>query len=88
MPFYSSYFQSLAINFEWFQDMFERMPKDGRETQWRTLGEHETPELHPLPEKMDDNYNPMQRMMVIRAFRPDRIMQASTVFVSASLGKK
>ncbi|XP_030850579.1 dynein heavy chain 8, axonemal isoform X3 [Strongylocentrotus purpuratus] len=80
--------QSLAINFEWFQDMFERMPKDGRETQWRTLGEHENPELHPLPEKMDDNYNPMQRLMVIRAFRPDRIMQAATVFVGKSLGKK
>ncbi|XP_041462850.1 dynein heavy chain 8, axonemal-like [Lytechinus variegatus] len=80
--------QSLAINFEWFQDMFERMPKDGRETQWRTLGEHENPELHPLPEKMDDHYNPMQRLMVIRAFRPDRIMQAATVFVGKSLGKK
>ncbi|XP_071504103.1 dynein axonemal heavy chain 5-like [Diadema antillarum] len=80
--------QSLAINFEWFQDMFERMPKDGRETQWRTLGEHEYPETHPLPEKMDDHYNPMQRLMVIRAFRSDRIVQASSVFVSASLGKK
>ncbi|XP_071801693.1 uncharacterized protein [Asterias amurensis] len=80
--------QSLAIHYEWFQEMFDRMPKDGRETQWRTLGEHDTPETAPLPEKMDEVYNPIQRFLVLRAFRPDRIMQAGTVFVNAVLGKK
>ncbi|XP_033113255.1 dynein heavy chain 5, axonemal-like isoform X2 [Anneissia japonica] len=80
--------QLMAMHFDWFQEMFDRMSKDGRETQWRTLGEHETPENYPLPERMDDVYNPMQRFMILRAFRPDRIMQASTVFVSSVLGKK
>ncbi|XP_071954985.1 uncharacterized protein [Antedon mediterranea] len=80
--------QLMAMHFEWFQDMFDRMSKDGRETQWRTLGEHETPESYSLPEKMDDVYNPMQRFMILRAFRPDRIMQAATIFVSTVLGKR
>ncbi|XP_077863125.1 dynein axonemal heavy chain 5-like [Saccoglossus kowalevskii] len=80
--------QLLGIHYEWFQEMFERMPKDGRETQWRTMGEHETPELSPLPERMDEIYSPIQRLLVMRAFRQDRLMQAATVFVTSVLGKK
>ncbi|XP_077977225.1 dynein axonemal heavy chain 8-like isoform X3 [Glandiceps talaboti] len=80
--------QILAVHYEWFQEMFERMPKDGRETQWRAMGEHECPELSSLPEKMEEVFTPIQRLLVIRAFRPDRLMQASSVFVSNVLGKK
>ena len=80
--------QTLAIHYEWFQDMFERMPKDGRETQWRLCIEHDTPETAPLPERMHEIYTPIQRLIVIRAFRPDRIKQAGSVFVAAVLGKK
>ena len=36
--------QILAVHYEWFQEMFERMPKDGRETQWRNLCENDHPE--------------------------------------------
>jgi len=35
--------QILAIHYEWFQDMFDRMSKDGRETQWRVLCESDQP---------------------------------------------
>ncbi len=70
------------------QDMFDRMPKDGRETQWRQLCEHDNAELQPLPDKMDDQYTDLQRLLVIRAVRSDRIMQASTLFINATLGKK
>jgi dynein heavy chain len=68
--------------------MFERMPKDGRETQWRTLCESDSPETTPLPDKMDDHFNALQRLLVVRAVRSDRIMQAATLFVQAALGKK
>ena len=37
--------QTLAIHFEWFQEIFDRMSRDGRETQWRMLCETEQPEL-------------------------------------------
>ncbi|XP_053397319.1 dynein axonemal heavy chain 5-like isoform X6 [Mercenaria mercenaria] len=79
--------QVLATHFEWFQEMFDRMPKDGRETQWRNLCETDSPETTPLPDKMDEVYKPMQRLCVVRAVRSDKIMQASTVFINVVLGK-
>jgi dynein heavy chain len=44
----------LAQSFDWFQDAFEKMTKDGRETQWRQLVEHEIPELVALPDNLDE----------------------------------
>ena len=80
--------QILAIHYEWFQEMFDRMPKDGRETQWRMLCESEQPELQVLPDKMDDQYTPLQRLLVIRAVRSDRLIQAAALFINSVLGKK
>ena len=68
--------------------MFDRMPRDGRETQWRTLCESDQPELQPLPDKMDDHFNPVQRYLIVRAVRGDRMMQTATIFISSVLGKK
>ncbi|WAR07684.1 DYHG-like protein [Mya arenaria] len=80
--------QVLATHFDWFQEMFDRMPKDGRETQWRGLCETESPETVALPDKMDDIYKPMQRLCVVRAVRSDKVMHAATVFINTVLGKK
>ena len=49
-------FQLLAGHFEWFQDAFDKMTKDGRETQWRQITEHDKPELVALPDGLDDKY--------------------------------
>ena len=64
------------------------MPRDGRETQWRTLCEHDHAENQVLPDKMDDHFTYMQRMLVIRAVRSDKLMQLATLFVNNVLGKK
>ncbi|XP_035829673.1 dynein heavy chain 5, axonemal isoform X2 [Aplysia californica] len=80
--------QVLASHFEWFKDMFDRMPKDGRETQWRNLCESELPESVPLPDKMDDVYKGMQRLCIVRAVRSDRLLHSSSNFISNILGKK
>lgn len=64
------------------------MPKDGRETQWRTLCEHEQAELQALPDKMDDHFTGLQRMLVVRAVRSDRLMQMSHLYVNSVLGKR
>ena len=48
--------QLLAGHFEWFQDAFEKMSKDGRETQWRQITEHDKPELVALPDGLDEKY--------------------------------
>lgn len=67
---------------------FFRMPRDGRETQWRTLCEHDVPESQALPDKMDEHFTALQRMLVIRAVRSDRLMQLATLFVTSVLGKR
>ena len=48
--------QLLAQHFDWFYDAFDKMTKDGRETQWRQIAEHEKPEMVALPDNMDDKY--------------------------------
>ncbi|GFN75495.1 dynein beta chain, ciliary [Plakobranchus ocellatus] len=80
--------QVLASHFEWFHDMFDRMPRDGRETQWRNLCESEFPENVPLPDKMDDSFKAMQRLCIVRAVRSDRLLHASSCFINNVLGKK
>jgi dynein heavy chain len=80
--------QILAIHYEWFQDMFDRMPRDGRETQWRNLCESEQPETQPLPDRMDEQYTLLQRMLVVRAVRSDRLNQLSALFINQTLDKK
>lgn len=83
-----SYLQLLAGHFEWFQDAFDKMTKDGRETQWRQITEHDKPELVALPDGLDEKFSLIQRFMVIRSIRGDRLMPAATCFVTSVLGKK
>lgn len=79
--------QYLAVSQPWFNEPFERMGRDGWETQWRSLCESETPESISLPEKLDDILNPIQRFCIVRAVRGDRILQISLAFVASVLGK-
>jgi len=54
---------------DWFHDLFDRMPRDGRELQWRLLCEGDSPEMSNkfrLPDNADENYTPLQRLLVIR----------------------
>jgi len=64
------------------------MSKDGRESHWRSLCESERPEVHALPDKMDDALTPLQRVLVLRSVRAERLLHYTTLFVSAVLGKK
>lgn len=83
--------QLLAEHFEWFQEKFERMPKDGREIELRMLCDNveKEPENMSLPDKMESkDFVPMKRLLVVCAVRSDRLMQASTVFIHRVLGKK
>ncbi|XP_077973667.1 uncharacterized protein LOC120348568 isoform X2 [Styela clava] len=83
--------QVLGMYYDWFYDSFDRMPKEGREMQWRVLCEADSPEQtnkNRLPDNADTHYTPLQRLLVIRGIRSDRIVQASTEFVISVLGKK
>ena len=78
----------MAIYFNWFSEPFDRMSRDGRETQWRSLCETEAPENTALPDKLDEVYTPTQKLCVIRAVRPDRFLHASLAYVNCVLGKR
>ena len=61
--------QILAMYHDWFHDLFDRMPRDGRELQWRLLCEGDCPEMASkfrLPDNADENYTPLQRLLVVR----------------------
>lgn len=72
---------------QWFNEMFDHVTRDGREADWRTLCESEQPELRPLPEGMDDLLTPLQRALIIRAVRGDRLLHLTSRFVESALGK-
>lgn len=81
----------MATHFEWFQDMFDKMPKDGRESPWRNFADPQITvagETQPLPDKFDEHCKNLQWLCVMRAARSDRLMQASTLFINRVLGKK
>lgn len=78
----------MATSQNWFSDAFDRMGRDGRESQWRSLYEAEIPETASLPEKLDEILNTIQRFCLLRAVRTDRIIQIALSFVSTVLGKK
>ena len=73
---------------QWFRDAFERMARDGRETQWRALCESDQPELVPLPDPIDNSWTALRRLLVVRAVRDDRLLQLSKLFVAGVLGKR
>ena len=42
----------------------------------------------PLPDKLDEALSAAQRFCIVRAIRPDRIIQIALVFVASVLGKR
>ncbi|XP_051780690.1 uncharacterized protein LOC114649411 [Erpetoichthys calabaricus] len=82
--------QILATFYSWFWDLFDRMYKDGKEMTWKALCESDQPE-NPTkvkgPEGLDE-LSHLQRLLVIRAVRNDRFIQAASLFISGVLGKK
>nr|CAB3238692.1 dynein heavy chain 8, axonemal-like [Phallusia mammillata] len=88
-PFHN--LQILATYFDWVHEIFDKMPKDGREMQWRLLCEGDSPESVTkcrLPDNADEHYTALQRLLVVRALRGERLIQASTEFIFRVLGKK
>ena len=55
---------------------------------WKTWYDLEAPELVPLPSDFSSILKPMQRLCVMRCFRPDRVYNAVKLFVIELLGEK
>ncbi|RXM36617.1 Dynein heavy chain 5, axonemal [Acipenser ruthenus] len=82
--------QILAMYYSWFWDLFDRMYKDGKEMTWKALcdsDQPETPTKGKCPEGLDE-LSPLQRLLVVRAVRSDRLTHAASIFISSALGKR
>ena len=70
-------------------DAFASLPQDmeGGAKRWKEWCELEQPEIEPLPQEWK-RLSPFERLMVVRALRPDRTTLAAALYVKEMLGAK
>ncbi|NXK36347.1 DYH7 protein, partial [Piprites chloris] len=56
--------------------------------EWQKIYDSKEPQSCPLPEELDNTLTELQKMIVLRCLRPDKISPAITTFVTDKLGKK
>nr|XP_033781609.1 dynein heavy chain 12, axonemal isoform X2 [Geotrypetes seraphini] len=57
-------------------------------SRWRTIYDSKEPYSAPLPKPIDGKLNELQKMIIIRCLRPDKISPAISNYVTDKLGKK
>ncbi|KAF6775633.1 hypothetical protein AHF37_04230, partial [Paragonimus kellicotti] len=58
------------------------------ERTWRSWFDKATPESELVPDGYQQSLDPFRRLLLIRAWCPDRVMNQAAIFVTASLGQK
>ena len=73
-----------------FADVPRMIGTDGTETQWRQIVEADVPEICALPQTCNiaSQLTPLQKLLVMRAIRSDRILPAAMHFIKQVLGKR
>ncbi|XP_021265333.1 dynein heavy chain 12, axonemal [Numida meleagris] len=56
--------------------------------EWQKIYDSKEPQSLPLPEQLNNTLNELQKMIILRCLRPDKIGPAITTFVAENLGKK
>uniref|UniRef100_A0A8C3KWS1 Dynein axonemal heavy chain 12 n=1 Tax=Calidris pygmaea TaxID=425635 RepID=A0A8C3KWS1_9CHAR len=56
--------------------------------EWQKIYDSKEPQSFPLPDQFNNTLNELQKMIIIRCLRPDKIGPAVTTFVTDKLGKK
>ena len=66
------------------------LPADVAEdpARWKVLYDSPEPQGVALPAPFDDAFSPLQKMLVIRAFRPDKVVPAITEYVGKEMGER
>nr|XP_022345562.1 dynein heavy chain 2, axonemal-like isoform X2 [Crassostrea virginica] len=70
-------------NFHGVITSFEQYPRD-----WNIWYTSAQPEVAPLPGEWDNACNELQRMLLVRSLRPDRVSFCATSFIINNLGSK
>ena len=55
---------------------------------WKAIFDSTTPAEQPLPDPWEQNLTPVQRLMVLRVLRPDKLVLAVQRFVLQEMGSK
>ncbi|GMH41208.1 hypothetical protein BSKO_09118 [Bryopsis sp. KO-2023] len=71
------------VNFKGIVDSFESDP-----SRWEGWYRQQEPESAELPGEWDSKCNELQRMVLVRCLRPDRVIFAATTYVANALGRK
>ena len=55
---------------------------------WKAIFDSASPAEQPLPEPWEQNLSPVQKLMVLRVLRPDKLVLAVQRFVLSQMGSK
>lgn len=55
---------------------------------WKEIFDSASPAEQPLPEPWEQNLTPVQKLMVLRVLRPDKLVLAVQRFVLKEMGSK
>ena len=71
-------------------DAFEQLRKDFEKNKdnWKAWYDLEAPETVALPDGHSEKLTPLQRLCVMRCFRPDRVYNAVKTYVLQAVGEK
>ena len=75
--------QSRLASFIGIANSFDQYPRD-----WNLWFTSSEPENTPLPGEWDNSCNELQRMLIVRSLRQDRVPFCVTTFIINNLGAK
>ncbi|KAM8995091.1 LOW QUALITY PROTEIN: dynein axonemal heavy chain 12 [Ara ararauna] len=56
--------------------------------EWQKICDSKEPQSFPLPEPLNNTLSELQKIIILRCLRPDKIVPAITTFITDNLGKK
>ena len=69
-----------------FTDFLSTVKKDLKK--WQQFYDHATPESQPLPAPWEDKTSRFEKIIILKAFRPDKVFLALTKYIMAELGEQ
>ena len=55
---------------------------------WKNVFDSATPEKEPYPGTWNDDLNGIQKMCILRALRPDKVIESMQLFVTEKIGQR
>ena len=69
-----------------FEEICDKFCQDAEE--WETWYNHNSPESHPMPGEFGEVLSGIEKMLILRALRPDRVSFALQAYLAETMGKR